>query len=772
MQKDMAVQVTLNGVDKLNPKLREAIGRVNEITARAKLAQDKLKSIAITQNQIRSLDLAREKMRGLGNQIKVAEANAKAAAAQMKIGNATQADLDKATSAVKRLQEEYDRLGRTAMDTRSKLNAKGLTGPLDAQRARLETERKAAMDMIQRQERLQSAQARASAMRSRAGGLAVGGAGAMAAGGAILGGIGSTVSAFAQAETAATGLETAMMDSSGRVSAEFQKINDLAIRLGDRLPGTTADFQDMMTMLNRQGMSAKTILSGTGEAAAYLGVQLKMMPEQAAEFSAKMQDAVRAGPEEMMGVMDVIQRTFYAGVDSGNMLNAFSKVSAGMDILRTKGVEGARALAPLLAMADQSGLVGEASGNALRKVLQLSMNTDKTRAHGLDFTDGKGEHAGLPKLFSELQKLRAFSTEKRLDTIKDIFGNDAETIQMLTMMIEKGQSGYDDMAAKLQGQAELKARVDRSLGTLSNVWESATGTWTNFKAEIGKALAPELKELAAWLGEVSGRMRVWAAENPKTTRFLAILAGVLGVLLVAGGGIALMIAAILIPMAAMTLMAGTLGIALLPMILIIVGIGAAIAVVVAAFIYFREEIAAAWDVFATTWMAIGTWWQQFSFADLGRQVAIGLVTGLRDGLLWVWDAAKAMAGKAVEAVKSALGIHSPSRVFAEIGGHTAAGLVQGIDRGTPAAVSSVRRMAAGITVAGAATLGAGMAVAGTGGPGTAGPGAGGAVSIGPVSIVIQGAGMSAEEIAIAVDKRLRALATQTKTEQQARFFDD
>jgi hypothetical protein len=42
----------------------------------------------------------------------------------------------------------------------------------------------------------------------------------------------------------------------------------------------------MMTMLRRQGMSAKVILGGLGESAAYLGVQLQMAPTDAAEFAA------------------------------------------------------------------------------------------------------------------------------------------------------------------------------------------------------------------------------------------------------------------------------------------------------------------------------------------------------------------------------------------------------------------------------------------------------------------------------------------------------
>lgn len=44
-----------------------------------------------------------------------------------------------------------------------------------------------------------------------------------------------------------------MMDANGEVGKSFQDINKLAIGLGNQLPGTTADFQNMMQMLVRQG---------------------------------------------------------------------------------------------------------------------------------------------------------------------------------------------------------------------------------------------------------------------------------------------------------------------------------------------------------------------------------------------------------------------------------------------------------------------------------------------------------------------------------------
>jgi TP901 family phage tail tape measure protein len=122
------------------------------------------------------------------------------------------------------------------------------------------------------------------------------------------------VKAYSESENAANQLAGSMMGPGGKVAPEFEKINQLAVALGDRLPGTTADFQNMMTMLRRQGMSAQVILGGLGESAAYLGVQLQMAPTAAAEFAAKLQDATQTSEKDMMNLMDVIQKGFYAGL--------------------------------------------------------------------------------------------------------------------------------------------------------------------------------------------------------------------------------------------------------------------------------------------------------------------------------------------------------------------------------------------------------------------------------------------------------------------------
>ncbi|WP_413722697.1 phage tail tape measure protein [Sodalis sp. RH24] len=351
----------------------------------------------------------------------------------------------------------------------------------------------------------------------------------MAAG--LAAGLTGAMVAYAKTENAATGLKVAMMDASGATGDSFEKINKLAVGLGNKLPGTTADFQNMMQMLVRQGIPAENILNGVGEASAYLAVQLKKTPEDAAEFAAKMQDATGTASKDMMGLFDTIQRAFYMGVDDTNMLAFFTKTSSVMKMVSKDGLTAAKALAPISVMMDQMGMQGEAAGNALRKIFQGGFDSKKMNAANkllsrkgikLDFTNGKGEFGGLDNMFVQLQKLQSLTTKQKTTIIKQIFGDDAETLQVLGALIDKGKAGYDDIAKRMIKQASLQKRVDEQLGTLTNLWDAMTGTAVNGLAAIGGAFAGNTKDTVKWMGDMAARFSDFAAANP------AVIRGVVG----------------------------------------------------------------------------------------------------------------------------------------------------------------------------------------------------------------------------------------------------
>ncbi len=651
MSKDLKIQVLLSAMDKLTGPFKSAQKATKQLSNVLNENKTKLRSLSKEYNQN---ELQIKKYRETLNPLKAklnenTQALSKAYAEVRRMESALKTmpkptagfsnKLNEAKKSVAKLQTEQAKMISKLKNTRAEFGRNGISAATLGQRQRdLQNQMKGANKEIDQQRnklsrlnekarQKNSYAQRVDGLRTKAEQYANIGGRALATHAMMKEQVIKPVTAFAQAEVAATNLRVAMMDKDGKVSSNFEKINKLATNLGDKLPGTTADFQDLMTMLVRQGMSAETILGGTGEAAAYLSVQLEMQPKQAAEFAAKMQDATRTTEKDMMGLMDVIQKGFYAGVDPTNMLGAFKNLGSAMDTIKMKGLDGAKALAPFVAMFDQAGMDGSASGNAMRKVLQKGMKygdikatLNKLRKKGLlrsninlDFTNGKGEFGGFDKLFSELEKIKKLDTAERIKVVEGVFGNDAEVSQVVFTLLEKGKAGYEEFAAKMEKQADLRKRVNEQLGTLTNIWEATTGTFTNLLAEIGATIAPQLKQLSTKLGEITEKVKNWVKANPELTGTLMKIAVFLTAVVGITGALASAFSFLLFPIGRTALFLGSLGktiIGIIPNILAfsaalltnpLTWIVAGIAAVIAAIVLLVKN----WDVvkeaFATGW---------------------------------------------------------------------------------------------------------------------------------------------------------------------------
>lgn len=357
--------------------------------------------------------------------------------------------------------------------------------------------------------------------------------------GASKGGLGTgltiSLKAYADQESAATELKVSMMQANGEVAKSFGDINKLAIGLGNQLPGSTADFQNMMQMLVRQGIPAEDILGGVGKATAYLTVQLKKTPEAAAEFAAKMQDATGTASDDMMSLFDTIQKASYLGVDDTNMLSFFTETSSVLKMVNKDGLIAAQGLAPIGVMMEQIGMQGESSGNAMRKIIQSGLDPKKVKEANkdlikqgilLDFTDGKEGFGGLDTMFAQLAKLRKLTDTDKTSVLKSLFGDDSETLQVVNTLMDKGKDGYDQVQQKMSQQAGLNERVEAQLGTLTNLWEAMTGSATNGLAAIGGTFSTDTKQLVTWLGDLGENFSNFAAKNPEVIRgIVGVVAG-------------------------------------------------------------------------------------------------------------------------------------------------------------------------------------------------------------------------------------------------------
>ena len=442
---NLTLQATVELIDRMTAPLQSMSSQADRLTQAFRQTNGEMRSLQNQQRLISAFHSQSAAVRQTQTEFSQAHARLATLRQQMQAtANPSQTlvrNFQQAERTVERPNQRLQSQNQTLTQTRDRLNALGMnTSNLAADEQRLAQainrtnteleQRRRRMEQVQQiQERYHRQQEKLQNIRNTSTAVAVGGAVALAL----------PIKEYAQAEDAAMGLKVSMMDATGKVAPEFEKINALAERLGTSLPGSTAEFSGMMAKLVQQGISFKDILGGVGEASANLAVVMKMPFADAAEFAAKMQDATKTSAKDMTALMDVIQKSYYLGVDSTNMLTGFAKLSAGMKTIKQEGLAGAKAMAPLLVMADQAAMSGESAGNAYSKIFKAMMDTQKIaktlKGSGLsmNFTDGKGEFGGLDNMFKQLEKLKGMSTESRLPILADMFGNDAETIQALNL---------------------------------------------------------------------------------------------------------------------------------------------------------------------------------------------------------------------------------------------------------------------------------------------------------------------------------------------------
>jgi TP901 family phage tail tape measure protein len=574
---DLRLQVILQAIDKATGPFKRVTDGSGKTARALRDARDKLKELNAQQKSMGEFRELRSGLQGTMAKLGDAQARVKQLAQTIgQVGPPTKGmvrDFAAAKREAAALSEQHQRQSVHVQAVRDKLTAAGISAStFGAHERRLRsdidaTTRSIADQMAKlkaqgaQERQLAQLRARHSKAMLNAGMAAGAGAAGIATGHTLARPVVSTVQAYGEQESAAMQLQASMMVADGSVPAQFREISELAQKLGDRLPGTTADFYEMMTVLKKEGMSSAAILGGLGESAAYLGVQLQIPMDQSAKFAAQMQDATRSTEGEMMQLMDVIQRTFYLGVDSNQMLSGFSKLSGSLSTLRKTGVDAANSLAPLLVMMNQSGMSdGGAAGNAIRKVIDAGLNakkldktngmlTDSKAGFKLNFADKDGQFSGLDNVFEQLKKVKAIKSDLvRKSIMRELFGDDAETHQVLGVMMDKGIDGYREVVAKMQAQADLRKRVDEQLGTLKNVLEAAQGVGTNVLASIGETVAPELKALVGWLGKTGEKVGAWVKANPGLVAALVKAAAVIAALYMGIGSLLLVAAGVLLPM--------------------------------------------------------------------------------------------------------------------------------------------------------------------------------------------------------------------------------
>jgi TP901 family phage tail tape measure protein len=551
------------------------------------------------------------------------------------------------------------------------------------------------------------------------------------AGAAITGSLGIAVKQFADLEQGMAQLKSTMTSKDG-LSANFQAVSDLAIKLGNQLPGNTADFAAMINKLLQLGITEQDVLGGVGEAAAKLAAVMKLPYDEAAQIAAKLKEATGTSQEDMLKFMDTIQRVGHQGVQATEMMYAFARSGGALKQFGIQGEEAARQVSSVFAQLIKAGASGETVGTGFAAILNrlLGFATGATKPMKeaaeeleqfglkLDFFDEKtGEFRGVENMLQQFEKLQQLDQLQRGSILQKIFGGGQDQ-QFVALLTQGGTAANQAMQQALANQADLATRSAAQLQTLSSKWEAAFGTFQNLLAKIGELLAPKLGEFVDWFGKVSENIQAWIGENKEFASTVATVVGGLGAALTALGGGALAAGAISAALGAIaTGISAIAGAATLlaanPVGLAILGIGLAGAAGFAWGKWFAEQINfAAEAVTGTKGATLGTaiadlvdWIRKQmdeipkaikrafdsaikflkdlprQFVEVGQQIIQGLIDGIKGKAAEVVESVKKLGSDSLAAIKDLLRIRSPSEVMFDLGVQTAEGFALGIGQG-------------------------------------------------------------------------------------------
>lgn len=385
------------------------------------------------------------------------------------------------------------------------------------------------------------------------------GASRLGAGAAMAASLLPVVDAYKDLEDSSIKLKSVMLRDGNKIDETlFGKVNNEAIRLGNLLPGTTADFQNLFATMIETGVQAESILNGSGQAAAYLAVQLGLDTVEAGKLAGKLQNAMGIPDRDMMKMMDFMARMKNVNVEATEMQYAFAKSSMAMKSLGVQGLDSAKVIGNLFAQMISTGQTGETVGTNFARILQEITNPTKlakfqeaAKAYGItiDLFDKAGNFKGMSNFVGEFGKFNGMDIQNITKIIEPLVGESGVDMGFLQALGMSGVESFNKMNKRLFEQAQLTDKVNLRLTTFKNMWEATTGTFTNFLAAIGESFAPEMKKVVDLLGKASAKMQGFASSHKGIFRIIvgvivlsALLLSLLGTIALVRGAFLLMTA--------------------------------------------------------------------------------------------------------------------------------------------------------------------------------------------------------------------------------------
>ena len=305
---------------------------------------------------------------------------------------------------------------------------------------------------------------------------------------------------------------------------------DLA-ELSKNGPLSQIEINEIAGSLAQSGIKGEDIVAYS-DMAGKMKVAFDISTDEAGTFLAKTKEQLNLSKDELFSYMDTL-----------NMLsNNYSVTAAQLaDVsARTGGFAKSINLSKESNMAFATSLISanvsaEQTSTVLGKLyseLSQGANT-KNKADALKYLgfDPKTINKEMAEnaegtILKVLEKIKNSNVADKSALISDIFGSDKSVINGLSVLSENLDGVKEKLDKAKQAVSEnerVNGEYEDRINTLTNQLKIFRNNAFNALADIGKSIAPELKETLNTLKEFAGKIANFIKENPKLVAFIVKL---------------------------------------------------------------------------------------------------------------------------------------------------------------------------------------------------------------------------------------------------------
>lgn len=323
-------------------------------------------------------------------------------------------------------------------------------------------------------------------------------------------------------------VEESQADLRKILGKEAEKYYDDLAELSKNGPLSQIEINEIAGSLAQSGIAGEDIVDYSNMAGK-MKVAFDISTDEAGTFLAKTKEQLNLSKDELFSYMDTLNMlsnnysvTAAQLADTSARTGGFAK---SINLSKESNMAFATSLISANVSAEQTSTVLGKLYSELSQGANTKNKADALKYLGFDPKTINKEMAENAEgtILKVLEKIKNSNVADKSALISDIFGSDKSVINGLSVLSENldGVKEKLDKAKEAVSENEkVNGEYEDRINTLSNQLKMFRNNAFNALADIGKSIAPELKETLNTLKEFAGKIANFIKENPKLVAFI------------------------------------------------------------------------------------------------------------------------------------------------------------------------------------------------------------------------------------------------------------